>query len=84
MYLLVRSQVLGLFVNTLIDCHNRENFPKPIQMQLPKKVEGSIYNFSIAFLELTSNVEHFEKKDRPQSLRFLEIIEFEKRVYLNV
>ena len=53
-------------------------------MQLPKKVEGSIYNFSIAFLELTSNVENFEKKDRPQSLRFLEIIEFEKRVYLNV
>ena len=36
------SQMLGLFVNTLIACgkdsfSNRENLPQPIQMQLSKK-----------------------------------------------
>ena len=36
MFLLVISEILKLFVNTLTDDDKRENFAQPIQMQLSK------------------------------------------------
>ena len=55
----VRSEILGLLVNTLTANYeysrsNRENLPLPIQMQLSEKPK--------TFLESTLNFEHFEKK----------------------
>ena len=55
--LLVRSEILGLFVNTFItdgkfSRHNMENFPKPIRMQLSKKSSTFSGNF-ITILEST-------------------------------
>ena len=51
-------------------------------MQLSKK-SNNIFEFFIAFLELTSDFEHFEKEDEPQSLSISESMDSEKRVYLN-
>ena len=42
-------------------CHNRENLPLPIQMQLTKKQKRFSSRF-ISFLESTINFGHFEKK----------------------
>ena len=57
--------MLGLFVNTLTDDdkysrHNRENFPKQIQMQLYQK-QKTFRGFVIAFLNSKSNFEYFER-----------------------
>ena len=64
---LVLTEILGVFLNTLIgdamysvqDC---ENLPLPIQMQLPEK-RKRFSQFSVPFLETTSNFKHFERKD---------------------
>ena len=37
----------------------------------------------IAFLEFTLNFEHFEKKNEPHSLSLSEVIDSERRAYLN-
>ena len=57
MSLLVRSEILQLFVNTLLDedkysCHNKENFAQQIQMQLSKKLIF-FSRFFVAFLKYT-------------------------------
>ena len=51
---------------------NRENLPLPIQMQ-----------FFIAFLESTLNFEDFEIKNEPHSSSISEVIDSERRAYLN-
>ena len=61
---------------------NRENLLLPSQMQLSKKLKIFCYVL-IAFLESTLNFEHFEKKKKPHSLSISEIIDSEKRSYLN-
>ena len=68
----VRSEILGLFVNTLITDdkflpHNNKNFPQPIRNQLSKKPKTFAGNF-ITFLKSSSNLKHFEKKREPHSL----------------
>ena len=50
------SDILGLFANTLTaddkySLHNRKNLPKPIQMQLSKKLK-KFSRFFAAFLNL--------------------------------
>ena len=55
--LLVKSEDLGLFINTLIAHHKyyrhiREKFRKPIQMQLSNKAKTFCEHF-IAFLKST-------------------------------
>ena len=47
-------------------------------MQLSKKLQ-MFYHFFTAFLKLTFNFEHLEKKDEPHSLFICEIIDGKKR-----
>ena len=66
MSLLVISEILGLFVNTLTadDKHSRrnsENLWQSIQMQLSKKDE-TFFEFFASFLKLSSFFQIFEKK----------------------
>ena len=55
-------------------------------MELSRKL-NPFCQFSFAILKCTQKFEHFEKKkkkDKPHSLRILEIIGPERRGYLNV
>ena len=85
---LVRSEILGLFLNILdaeYQCsrRNMQNFPQQIQTQLSQK-QKAFSAFFIAFLKCKSSSEHFGKKEEPSSSSILEIIDFEGSGYLNV
>ena len=57
----------------------------PQQFQTPLSQKQNIFSgFFIAFLECARNLEHFQKKDEYPSLILSEIIEAERRGYLNV
>ena len=43
-----------------------------------------ISQFCTVFVKSTFNFEHYEEKDEPHSFFFLEIIDGEKRGYVNV
>ena len=64
--------------------HNRENLPKQIQMQESKKPKTKILNSLLHILNLYKIFEDFGKKDEPHSWCISEIIDSEKRDYLNV
>ena len=51
-------------------------------MQLSGKLK-TFSGFFIAFLESTLNFEHFEKKNEPHSSSISEVIDSQRRVYLN-
>ena len=86
-WLLVRSEVLAMFVNTMtpddsilvkiwrISC-------KKIEMQLSKK-EQTFSGFFIAFLKITSNSEYLKKKHEFHSLSISEIFDCKIDCYLN-
>ena len=57
----------------------REQFPTPLS-QKQKAFSG----FFIAFLKYAWDLEHFQKKDEYPSLIISEIIDAERRGYLNV
>ena len=83
--LLLRTEILGLFVNTLTvddkySRHNKENFLKQIQIQL-SQIPKTFSVFFIAFLKSKSNSEYFEIKGESHSLRISEIIDAERGVY---
>ena len=64
---LVVYESLLVFVNTLTDDEkfrvpDWENFPLLIQMQLSEK-QKTFSQFFVPFLESTSNVKHFDRKD---------------------
>ena len=60
-----------------------QNFPQ--QLQTPIYQKQKIFSrFFIAYLECTSNSEHFEKKYEHPSLVIAEIIDSERVGYLNV
>ena len=60
-----------------------QNFPQ--QLQTPISQKQKIFSgFSIAYLECTSYLEHFEKKDEHPSLVISENIDSERVGYLNV
>ena len=85
---LVRSQIVGLFVDTLTpddkySRQNMENFLQSLQMQLSQK-EKTFSEILIGFLKFTSNLEHFDKKDESASLSISEIVHSKKGGYLNV
>ena len=85
---LVRSEMLGIFVNTLtVECHHSRrhmrNFPQQIQTQLSQK-RKAFSGFFIAFLKCTTSLEHFEKKDEISGLSIPEILDSKGSVYLNV
>ena len=88
MFVLVRSELLGQFVNTLTADYkysrqNRENLWQQVPMQISLKLK-TCSRFFIAFLKSTLNLEYFEKKDQSQSLSITEIIKCERGSYLNV
>ena len=85
---LVRSELLGQFVNTLTSDYkySRENLEK-LWEQVPKRISRKAEPFSgfyIAFLKSTLNFQYFEKKDQSHSLSINEIINCETGNYLNV
>ena len=81
-------EILRLFVNALIDDDkyssiNMQNLRQQFQTPLSQK-QKTFSEFFIAFLKCASNVEHFQKKDEYPSLIISEIIDAERRGYLNV
>ena len=60
-----------------------QNFPQQFQTPLSKKQK--IFSvFFIAFPKCAWNLEHFQKKDEYPSVIISEIIDAERRGYLNV
>ena len=60
-----------------------QNFPQQFQTPLSHKQKTLSGSF-IAFLKCAWNLEHFQKKDEYSSLIISEIIDAERRGYLNV
>ena len=60
-----------------------QNLPQQVQTPLSQK-QKTFSGFFIVFLKCAWNLEHFQKKDEYPSLIISEIIDAEKRGYLNV
>ena len=85
---LVRSEVLGQFVNTLTanskhSRQNRENLSQQVPMLTSLKLKSCSRLF-IAFLKSTLNFEFLEEKYQSHSLSIMEIINCETGIYLNL
>ena len=81
-------EILRLFVNALTaddqySGSNMQNLQQQIQTPLSQK-QKALSGFFIAFLKCAWNLEHFQKKDEYSSLIISEIIDAERRGYLNV
>ena len=81
-------EILRLFVNALTaddkySGSNMQNFLKQFQTPISQK-QKTFSEFFIAFLECAWNLEHFEKKDEYPSLIISDIIDAQRRGYLNV
>ena len=84
----VWCEILRLFVNALTaddqySGSNMQNFPQQVQTPLSQK-QKTLSWFFIAFLKCAWNLEHFQKKDEYPSVIISEIIDAERRGYLNV
>ena len=84
---LVRSKILGLFVNTFTaeytySRRNMQTFTQYIQAPLSFK-QNTFSRFFIAFLKSTWNGEHFQKKGESSSLSISEIIDSKRGGYLS-
>ena len=84
---LVRSKLLGLFVNTLTAeyTYSRRNMQTLTQqVQTPLSLKQKTFSgFYIAFLKSTWNGEHFQKKGESSSLSISEIIDSKRGGYLS-
>ena len=81
-------EILRLFVHALTaddkySGSNMQNLLQKIQTALSEK-QKTFSGFFIAFLQWTWNLEHFQKKDEYRSLIISEVIDAERRGYLNV
>ena len=81
-------EILRLLVNPLIDDDKysgikMQNLRQQFQTPLSQK-EKIFSKFFIAFLKCASNIENFQKKDEYPTLIISEIIDAERRGYLNV
>ena len=83
---LVWSEILRLFVNTLTtdDKCSYRNMQKFIYAEDHLRNQKTFSQFLIAFLKCAWNLEHFPKKDEYPSLIISDIIDSERRGYLNV
>ena len=86
--LLVRYEILALFVNTLTaddrySRHSRENILHYFQMQLSQNPK-TFLKFFIEFLKSTSNFEYFELKYESLGSSISEIMDSERHGYLNL
>ena len=84
---LVRSKILGLFVNTLtaeLKYSGRNMLTLTQQVQTPLSLKQKTFSrFFIAFLKCTCNGEHFEKKGESSSLSISELIDSKRGGYLS-
>ena len=81
-------EILRLFVNALTaddkySGSNMQSLPQQFQTLLSQKKKDFFW-FFIAFLKWAQNLEHFQKEDEYASLIISEIIDAERRGYLNV
>ena len=81
-------EILRLFVNAVTaddkySLSNMRNLLQQFQTPLSKK-QKTFSGFFIAFLKCAWNLEHFQKKDEYSGLIIPEIIDAERRGYLNV
>ena len=81
-------KILSLFVNALTaddkySGSNMQNLRQQFQTPLSHK-QKTFSGFFIAFLKCALNLQYFEKKDEYPSLIISEIIDTERRGYLNV
>ena len=84
---LVRSKILGLFVNTLTaeytySGHNMQTFTQQVQTPLSLK-QKTFSGFFITFLKFKWNGGHFQKKEESSSLSISEIIDSKRGGYLS-
>ena len=84
---LVRSKILGLFVNTLTaeyrySRRNMQTFAQQVQTPLSLK-QKTFSGFFIAFLKSALNGKHFKKKGESSSLSISEIIDSKRGGYLS-
>ena len=85
---LVRSEVLGQFVNTITSVYNyfplnQENLRQQVQTLIslkPKTFSG----FLFALMKYPLNLEYFEQKDQSHSLSIIEINNCKTSSYLSV
>ena len=84
---LVRSKIVGLFVNTLTTeyTYSRRNMQTYTQeVQTPLSLKQKIFSgFFIVFLKSTWNGDHFQKKGEFSSLSISEIIDSKRGGYLS-
>ena len=85
---LLWCEILRLFVKTLTaddkySGSNMQSLPQQFQTPLSQK-QKTFSGFFIAFLKCAWNSEHFPKNDGYPSLIIFEIIDAEKRGYLNL
>ena len=81
-------EILRLFVNALTaddqySGSNMQNLTQQVQTPLSQKPKTLSW-FFIAFLKCAWNLEHFQKNDEYSNLIIYEIIDVERRGYLNV
>ena len=81
-------EILRLFVNALtVDDKysggNMQNLPQQFQTPLSQK-QKTLSGFFIAFMKCAWNLEDFQEKDEYSSLIISEIIDAERRGYINV
>ena len=82
-YEILRPFVNGLTADEDYSGTNMKNLPQQFQTPLSQK-QRTFSVFFIAFLKRAWNLEHFPKKDEYPSLIIFEIIDAERRGYLNV
>ena len=84
----VWCEILGLFVNALTtDDKYSGSYMQNLRQQVqtpPSQKQKTFSGFFIAFLQCAWNLEHFQQKDEYPSLISYEIIDAERRGYLNV
>ena len=82
-YEILRPFVNGLTFDDKYSSTNMKNFSQQFQTPLSPK-QKTFSEFFIAFLKCAWNLEHFQKKDEYPCLIISEIIDAERRGYLNV
>ena len=82
-YEIIRPFVNALTADDKYSGINMKNLRQQFQTPLSQK-QKTFSGFFIAFLKWAWNLEHFQRKDENPSLIISEIIDAERRGYLNV
>ena len=82
-YEILRPFVNGLTADDKYSGTNMKNLPQQFQTPLSPK-QKTFSGFFMAFLKCALNLENFRKKDEYPSLIISEIVDAERRGYLNV